>query len=186
MLHVSKTTCHVCVCLQQAPPWMRSWPPLNGAASTWGRPNCGSWLPTRTMTPTTSWLRSGRVSGWRRYGRDRSSSSVTPRAFLTLPTPWPAASTRPWGGLKRPRRSLSLRTKAFRALTGRASFVFRLHFLMEMQSGQMTWRYSGAIGTKTMIYFLYHKSNRRMFPPPRLLLIERTDLLLLLWRGYNL
>lgn len=168
MLHVSKTTCHVGVCLQRAPPWMRSWPPSNGAASTWGRLNCVSWPPTRTTTPTTSWLRSGRVSGWRRYGHDRSSSSVTPRAFFTLPTPWPAASTRLWGGLKRPRRSRSLRTKAFHALTGRASFVFRL----DLEILWCNWNQN-----HDLLFISQVKLYRRMFFSPDFFLLRE-------WNSY--
>ena len=110
----------VSLCLQRALRWTRSWPPSSGAVSTWGRPSCESWRPTRTTTATTSWLRSGRASGWRRSGPG-PSSRATPRASPTPPTPWPAASTRLWGGSKRPRPSPSPRTRASRALTGRTS-----------------------------------------------------------------
>lgn len=109
--------------VQRAPLWTRCWHLSNEAVSTWGRRSFGSWPLTQTTTATTSWLRSGRASGWERYGHVRSRSA-TSRASPTRPTLWPAASTRLWGESKRLRQSRSLRMKAFHALTGKTSLCY--------------------------------------------------------------
>lgn len=123
LLRLISTSPSLPALLQRALPWTRCWPRWSAAASTCGRPSYGCWRPTRMTTPTTSWRRSGRASGWRRCACGLSSfssgSSVTPGASLTRPTPWRAASTRRWGASRRRRPSRTRRTKVCHAPTGR-------------------------------------------------------------------